>query len=103
MSIAPIVNGFPLLSRVARTALNWTQEHAANEADVPKISLARFEIFSGDLSSAQIGRLFCVYEAAGISFTSTADVLRIEIGQATAEIASASIAGERRSDYKGLQ
>jgi hypothetical protein len=91
----------PLLSRMARAALNWSQARAANEAGIPKISLARFEALSSSLTVDAASDLFLIYEAAGVVVASTTDVLRLEIGQDAADLASESIKLSRRSDYKG--
>ena len=90
-----------LLSRTARAALHWSQRRAASEAGVAKISLARFESLTNNTSLVIVAKLFLAYEKAGVSLTSTADVLRIEVTYSAVELASKSIKLSRRSDYTG--
>ena len=90
-----------LLSRMARTALNWSQERAASEAGVSKVWLARLESLTGGAIIGLVAKLFIAYEAAGVSLNVSDDVLRVEINQAAAKLSSENIKLNRRSDYKG--
>lgn len=103
MSIAPIVESLPLLSRIARAALNWTQVEAAQNSSIPKISLARFESLKGALTNTQLGMLLEVYEEAGIVFLQEEGAIGISMKNHIAALSLSQIGDpeHRRSDYKG--
>ena len=103
MSIKPVIENLPLLSRMARAALHWTQEKTAEETGVPKVSLARFESLTGALTTTQLGMLIDGYEDAGITFHHEDRTIGISLQHHTAALSLAWIEDpeSRRSDYKG--
>lgn len=102
-TIAPVIYALPLLSRMARAALNWSQEDACQRMGIPKTTLARFETSTGGMSSIQSAELIAIYEAEGINFNSGND------GSVSLMIDKVLLNPERawlrtrRSDYKGIR
>jgi transcriptional regulator with XRE-family HTH domain len=103
MSIAPIVSGFPLLSRMARAALDWTQLETSRRTGIPKITLARFETCSGGLSATQCATLIEAYESAGLTFSQELGSIGVSLRDSATVLAQLQDPDRRRSDYKGSQ
>lgn len=103
MSIAPIVETLPLLSRIARAALDWSQIEASRRAGMPKTTLARFETSTGGLSVTQCAKLIEAYEDAGVIFIEINGGIGITLSDSAAAIALDQLHNpvRRRSDYKG--
>lgn len=103
MSAAPIVLGLPVLSRIARAALSWSQQDTSHITGIPKITLARFETLTGELTSAQCAVLLDAYSSAGVNFAVVDGSICITIdGKAiSTAIKELESSENRRSDYKG--
>ena len=102
-NIAPIIHALPILSRMARAALNWSQEDACQRMGIPKTTLARFETSTGGMSFIQTAELMSIYEAAGINFNSGDDgSVSLIIDRSLLDPERAWLR-TRRSDYKGIR
>ena len=66
------------LMRSARVAADLTQREAADRASVPRITLARFEAATGDVSAAQLTSLLFLYRAHGARIDIIAGTVQIK-------------------------
>jgi transcriptional regulator with XRE-family HTH domain len=99
--------GLPVLSRMARAALNWTQDEASDAASVPSITIKRFETGTGTITVDKLTRLFTAYDMAGASLNVDGDTIGVSISRAkAAEVAdaiAAVTAARRRAALDGEQ
>jgi transcriptional regulator with XRE-family HTH domain len=91
--------GLPVLSRMARAALNWSQDDASEASNVPSITIKRFETSTGTITVDKLTRLFTAYDMAGASLNIEGDAIGVSISRAkAAEVvdAIAAVAAARR-------
>jgi transcriptional regulator with XRE-family HTH domain len=55
-------------ARAARAILGWTQDRLAQSADVPKRTLARFELGEGSPHRRTVEAIRTALESAGVEF-----------------------------------
>ena len=84
MSGLATIKSLPVMSRMARAALNWSQQQAADEAEIPSITLKRFETATGSITVAKLACLIAAYERGGASIKIDADCISVSISHATA-------------------
>ena len=97
MSGVATFTGLPVLSRMARAALNWTQDQASDASNVPSVTIKRFETSTGTITVNRLERLFTAYEMAGASLTIEGDTLGVSISRAkAAEVVNAIAAATAR-------
>ncbi len=107
MSGLVTLTGLSVLSRMARAALNWTQDEASDAANVPSITIKRFETSTGTITVDKLTRLFAAYEAAGASLRIDGDAIGVSISRAKAaevvDTIAAVAAARRRAALDGEQ
>jgi len=102
-NIAPIIQTLPVLSRIARAALDWNQVEAGVRTGIPKISLGRFEILKGNLNAIQCGLLLDAFSAEGVNFSVEGKAIHVTIDAETIASSMKKLESleRRRADYKG--